>query len=91
MLFFSFLEHPYLAGGLLDESLVRDLEGAKQRLGRVLTEHLLAHEVDVEMVGSIDGGVHAPVAVEHGKEGLLFLVLRSHTRSKVNWDTARGD
>lgn len=73
----------YLPRGFLDEALVCDSEGAEQRLDGVLLEELVSHQVDVEVVRRVDGCVYATVAIEHGEERLLLLVLRRRTRREV--------
>lgn len=75
---------PYLHFCFPNEAFVGDSEGATKGLPWILAEALLVHHVDVEVVGGVDGSVHAPVAIEHGEEGLLLLVLKTQThRSKV--------
>lgn len=79
----------HLAGSFLDELLVGELEGAAQGLGGVLVEHLLPHQVDVEVVGGIDRGVHPSVAIKHCEVRLLLLVLPAGGDNTVCIDMAQ--
>ena len=72
----------YLPGSLLDKALVGDAEGAAQGLGRVVGEHLLAHQVHVQVNGGIDGSIHPAVAIKHCKVSLFFLVLSMEAQSQ---------
>lgn len=69
--------HPpiHLSGCLLHKALVRHSEGLAQRLCGVVLEHLLVHQVYMEVDGSVDGGIHPSVAIEDCKVGLFLLVL----------------
>lgn len=77
----------YLSGGLLHKALVRELEGPAQGFAGVLAEGLLVNEVDVEVVGSVNGSVHAAVTVEHSKVS-LFLLLLETTRGTLTLSSA---
>lgn len=70
----------YLPGSFLHKALISDSEGPAQCLGGVMGEHLLAHQVNMQMNGRINGGIHSPMAIKHCKVSLLFLVLSTETQ-----------
>lgn len=69
----------YLSSGLFHKALVGELERPAEGLAGVVAEGFLPYEVHVEVVGSINGGVHATVTIKHSEIGLLFLILLDDT------------
>lgn len=69
----------YLSGGLLHKAFIGELEGPAEGLAGILAEGFLVSQVDVQVVGSINGSVDAAVAIEHCKVSLFFLILQDKT------------
>ncbi len=64
---------------LLYEALICQSVGETQSRFRVLTEHFLFDQVDVQVIGGVDSSIQSAVTIKHSKKSLLFLILNTHT------------
>lgn len=73
----------YLPGCFLYKPFISDPKGPAQGFSRIMGEHLLAYQVNMQVNGGINGSIHSSVAIKHCKVSLFFLVLSIETEAPL--------